>query len=145
MSIGDNAQNQADELGGQAKAAFGNLTDDPSLQAEGQADQATANVKQATANVKQAGEKAKRAASDVAAGVAGGSGVINRLHRGGFKSEYAYIGAFGSIALSLVSWVVSRNKTGDSKAQSDRWGIFIGHWAPTFMALGIALKLEEES
>ena len=34
---------------------------------------------------------------------------------------------------------------GDDKPQSDRWGIFIGHWAPTFFALGIALKHEEES
>ena len=31
----------------------------------------------------------------------------------------------------------------NDKAQSDRWGIFVGHWAPTFFALGVALKLEE--
>lgn len=60
----------------------------------------------------------------------------------GVRSEYAYIGGFASILLSLVSWIVSRGKK-DDKAQSDRWGIFIGHWAPTFFALGLALKLEE--
>lgn len=62
----------------------------------------------------------------------------------GVKSQYAYIGGFASIVFSLLSWSLSRGKKGDSKAQADRWGIFIGHWAPTFMALGVALKLEEE-
>lgn len=61
----------------------------------------------------------------------------------GVKSEHAYIGGFASIGLSLLSWLISRGKKSDSKAQSDRWGIFIGHWAPTFMALGVALTLEE--
>ena len=61
----------------------------------------------------------------------------------GIRSEHAYLGGFASIGLSMVSWLASRGKKGDSKAQSDRWGIFIGHWAPTFFALGIALKLEE--
>ncbi len=73
-----------------------------------------------------------------------GSGIINRLHRAGVRSEYAYIGGFASIVLSYVSYFVSRGKKGDDKAQSDRWGIFVGHWAPTFFALGIALKLEED-
>lgn len=45
--------------------------------------------------------------------------------------------------MSYGSYFTSRNKTGDSKAQSDRWGIFVGHWAPTFFALGNALKLDE--
>ena len=70
--------------------------------------------------------------------------MIEQLHNAGIKSEYAYIGGFASIALSLVSWLVSRGKKNHSKAQSDRWGIFIGHWAPTFFAVGIALKLEEK-
>ena len=74
-----------------------------------------------------------------------GTGVMNRLHRLGIRSEYAYIAGFASIALSYVSYFVSRGKKGDDKAQSDRWGIFIGHWAPTFFAFGIALKLEEDN
>lgn len=69
--------------------------------------------------------------------------VIQKLHEAGLRSEHAYIGAFVSIALSFVSYFASRAKTGDSKAQSDRWGIFVGHWAPTFFGLGLALKLEE--
>ena len=48
-------------------------------------------------------------------------------------------------ALSWVAHYASRGKSGDSKAQADRWGIFVGHWAPTFFALGVALQLEENS
>jgi hypothetical protein len=70
--------------------------------------------------------------------------MIEKLSELGFKSEYAYLGGFGSILLSFVAYFISRAKKDDSKAQSDRWGIFIGHWAPTFFALGVALKLEEK-
>jgi hypothetical protein len=68
---------------------------------------------------------------------------IKALSDAGFKSEYAYIGGFVSIGLSLLAWATSQGVTKD-KAQSDRWGIFVGHWAPTFMALGVALRLEEK-
>jgi hypothetical protein len=67
---------------------------------------------------------------------------IKALSDAGIKSEWAYLGGFASIGLSLTTWLISRGK-GDDKPQSDRWGIFIGHWAPTFFALGIALKHEE--
>lgn len=69
--------------------------------------------------------------------------MIKKLSELGLTSNIAYIGGFGSIVLSLLTWFISRNKNGDDKAQSDRWGIFIGHWAPTFFGLGVALKLEE--
>lgn len=68
---------------------------------------------------------------------------IKTVHEYGFTSEYAYLLGFASIGLSLTSWLISRAKKSDDKAQSDRWGIFVGHWAPTFFALGIALKIEE--
>ena len=69
---------------------------------------------------------------------------IKALSDAGFRSNWAYLGGFASIGLSLATWLVSR-ATGDDKPQADRWGIFIGHWAPTFFALGIALKHEEET
>jgi hypothetical protein len=69
--------------------------------------------------------------------------MIKQLSEWGFKSDFAYIGGFASIVLSWVSHFASRAKKGDDKAQADRWGIFVGHWAPTFFALGVALKLEE--
>jgi len=69
---------------------------------------------------------------------------ISALHDVGLRSEHAYILGFASIGVSLAAWLLSRAKTKDDKAQSDRWGIFIGHWAPTFFGLGIALKLDEK-
>jgi hypothetical protein len=74
-----------------------------------------------------------------------GSSTASTPHKAALRSEHAYIGSFVSIALSLVSWLVPRGRTGDRQGQSDRWGIFIGHWAPTFMALGVALKLDEKN
>jgi hypothetical protein len=68
---------------------------------------------------------------------------IKALSDVGFKSQWAYLGGFASIGLSMTSWLISRGKR-DDKAQSDRWGIFIGHWAPTFFALGLALKHQDE-
>ena len=69
--------------------------------------------------------------------------MIKKLNELGVRSEYAYIGGFASIALSYLTYFASRAKKGDDKAQADRWGIFIGHWAPTFFALGVALRIEE--
>jgi len=68
---------------------------------------------------------------------------VRALSRAGIKSEWAYLAGFGSIALSLAAWLASRANPTDDKAQADRWGIFVGHWAPTFFALGLALKHEE--
>jgi hypothetical protein len=68
---------------------------------------------------------------------------IARAHEMGIRSEqHAYTAGFASIALSILMWLASRAKK-DDRAQSDRWGIFIGHWAPTFFTIGIALKHEE--
>jgi hypothetical protein len=67
---------------------------------------------------------------------------IQSLSAAGFRSEWAFAGGFISIGLSFAAWLLSRGKK-DDRAQSDRWGIFVGHWAPTFFALGIALQHEE--
>jgi hypothetical protein len=91
------------------------------------------------------GSTAKGAASDAVNTVKSGGGVVAALSNAGFKSDWAYAAGFASIGLTYVSHYISRGKKGDDKAQADRWGIFIGHWAPTFFALGVALKLEENS
>jgi len=75
------------------------------------------------------------------------AGILNpgaALHRAGFRSEWAYLGGFLSIGFSLAVWFTSRANKNHDKAQSDRWGIFVGHWAATFFGLGLALKLEEK-
>lgn len=73
--------------------------------------------------------------------------MIQKLSDMGIRSEHAYMGGFASIGLSVMSYFISRKtakKDADNKAQSDRWGLFVGQWAPTFFALGVALKLEED-
>ena len=57
MGIDDKVKNAAQEAKGKIKEAYGDLTDNPELQAEGAADQAAANVKQAGENVKDAFKK----------------------------------------------------------------------------------------
>ncbi len=67
---------------------------------------------------------------------------IEKAHELGLRSSHAYIAGFASIGLSLGAWLLSRGRK-DDKAQSDRWGIFVGHWAPTFFAIGLALRSKE--
>jgi uncharacterized protein YjbJ (UPF0337 family) len=52
MSAGDKFENAAEKLGGKAKEAFGEATNDESKAAEGRNDQDRANLKQAGENVK---------------------------------------------------------------------------------------------
>jgi uncharacterized protein YjbJ (UPF0337 family) len=54
MSTDDKIANKTDELAGQAKEATGKASGDKDLQAEGQADQSSANLKQAGEKVKDA-------------------------------------------------------------------------------------------
>jgi hypothetical protein len=78
-----------------------------------------------------------------AVGAVASRGVVAALSDAGVKSEWAYVGAFAAIGLTYASYFASRGKKGDSKAQADRWGIFISTWPPTLFALGNALKLAE--
>ncbi|MEU0535769.1 CsbD family protein [Amycolatopsis tolypomycina] len=54
MSMSDKISNKAEDLGGKAKEAAGDLTGNERLQAEGQSDQAKAGLKDAVENVKDA-------------------------------------------------------------------------------------------
>ena len=62
MGLTDKIENKAEELGGKAKQAVGDLTDNEDLQAQGQTDQTNAGLKQA-------GEHVKDAARDVRDGL----------------------------------------------------------------------------
>lgn len=66
--------------------------------------------------------------------------MLSVLHNLGLRSEHAYNAGLVSVGLSVVSWTASRFGNKDSKPQADRWGIFVGHWAPTFFGLGLALS-----
>ena len=54
MGLDDKLGNAAEGAGGKAKEALGQATDDPDLQAEGKADQASSDLKQAGEKVKDA-------------------------------------------------------------------------------------------
>ena len=54
MGLDDKLSNAAEGAGGKAKEALGKGTDDPDLQAEGEADQASSDLKQAGEKVKDA-------------------------------------------------------------------------------------------
>ncbi|MFB9202777.1 hypothetical protein ACFFV7_16385 [Nonomuraea spiralis] len=61
----------------------------------------------------------------------------------GIKSGHMYACGLASIGLSFCSWMISRNNETAGLDRADRWGIFIGEWAPTFFAMGVALRIEE--
>jgi hypothetical protein len=70
--------------------------------------------------------------------------IIERMHEAGVRSEHAYTAAVGSIGLAFASWLGSLKAEPHSGVdRADRWGIFVGEWAPTFMALGVALAQYE--
>jgi uncharacterized protein YjbJ (UPF0337 family) len=54
VSDADKTENRIDKMGGQAKEGLGKLTDDESLEREGQKDQSKADLKQAGEKVKDA-------------------------------------------------------------------------------------------
>jgi hypothetical protein len=71
--------------------------------------------------------------------------MIKKLHDVGIRSEHAYIAAVASIGLSVATWITSLSvEPGAGMARADRWGIFVGEWAPTFFGLGLALSQFEQ-
>lgn len=53
------------------------------------------------------------------------------------KSKAFYYTSLASVALSILAW----NLMGDADpAHAERWGIFVGLWAPTLMGLSIFHK-----
>jgi hypothetical protein len=71
--------------------------------------------------------------------------IMQMLHEKGIRSEHAYMAAFVSIGLSIATWATSLNaEPGAGVARADRWGIFVGEWAPTFFGLGLALSHYEQ-
>ncbi len=70
--------------------------------------------------------------------------MIKQLHDAGFKSECAYLAGFASIGLSFAAWGLSKGAEDAGTDRADRWGIFVGHWAPTFFGLGNALRSYEK-
>ncbi|MEW1913466.1 hypothetical protein AB0442_34440 [Kitasatospora sp. NPDC085895] len=71
--------------------------------------------------------------------------IIRKLHEAGLRSEHAYLAAVASIGLSFMSWTASAKMERSGIDRADRWGIFVGEWAPTFFCLGLALAQYESA
>lgn len=69
--------------------------------------------------------------------------MIRILRDFGLTSEIAYAAGIFSIFFSIFSWGAAKRK--QDKPSAQRWGIFVGLWAPTFMEIGNALKIEEQN
>ncbi|MER6536090.1 hypothetical protein ABT215_20240 [Streptomyces sp900105755] len=70
--------------------------------------------------------------------------VIKKMHELGIRSEHAYLAGLSSIGLSFASWLTSLKAEQAGIERADRWGIFVGEWAPTFIGLGLALSHYEQ-
>jgi hypothetical protein len=71
--------------------------------------------------------------------------VIKKLHEWGFRSEHAYLAGFLSIGLAVASWCTSlKAEPHQGIDRADRWGIFVGEWAPTFFGVGLAMSQYEQ-
>lgn len=50
-----------------------------------------------------------------------------------------------SILASIATWNAARGETAEELAHAERYGIFVGLWAPTFLILGDYLRRSSES
>lgn len=71
--------------------------------------------------------------------------IVKKMHEAGVQSEYAYCAAFASVGLAVVAWLGSLKGESKGMSRADRWGIFVGEWAPTFFGLGLALGQYEHA
>jgi len=55
-------------------------------------------------------------------------------------STLCFFLGFASIIGSIAIWFLAGGDTAESKAHAERFGIFVGLWAPTFFALSGRLE-----
>lgn len=70
--------------------------------------------------------------------------MLRWLHETGLRSEHCYMAGFASIGIAFTSWFMSQRLEHQGLARADRWGIFVGEWAPTFFAMGNGLQMYEK-
>jgi hypothetical protein len=71
--------------------------------------------------------------------------MIKILRSLGVTSDVAYLAGILSIGASIAAWTASSRMENAPGDKADRWGIYVGLWAPTFMALGNAIQTAEAS
>lgn len=70
--------------------------------------------------------------------------MVEMLRNLGLRSVHMHAAALASIGASIAAWSTSRALEDASAAKAERWGIFVGLWAPTFMQIGNALQTDEQ-
>lgn len=53
----------------------------------------------------------------------------------GLLSKLCFVLGFASIIGSIAIWFLTGGQTADTQAHGERFGIFVGLWAPTFFIL----------
>jgi len=67
--------------------------------------------------------------------------LVKQMHKLGINSDALQVMGFASIFASIATWRAAK-ESGDS-ARAERFGIFIGLWAPTFFALASEVAVHE--
>jgi len=63
--------------------------------------------------------------------------MLRKLKSFGFSANLSYALGFLSVIASIVVWFTQGGlEAGEAGAAGERFGIFVGLWAPTFMAIG---------
>lgn len=66
--------------------------------------------------------------------------MIRQMRKIGLTSATMYFASLASIALSIGIWFLRK---GDDRSNAERFGIFVGLWAPTLMIMGKAVEDSE--
>jgi hypothetical protein len=68
--------------------------------------------------------------------------MIKLIRNFGLTSDTMYLATFASIIGSIAIWFLT-NRESEDRAHAERFGIFVGLWAPTLWAMGNAMKESE--
>ena len=72
--------------------------------------------------------------------------MLRKLKTFGFSANISYALGFLSVIASIVVWFTQGGTdAGELGASGERFGIFVGLWAPTFMAIGNGIDNLSES
>jgi hypothetical protein len=87
-----------------------------------------------TPKIKETAEAAQARLREAASGLEDAPAPMRIVRNLGISSDIAYSLGLGSVLVALAAWFLGRTDRAHQR------GIFIGLWAPTFMAIGKALE-----
>jgi hypothetical protein len=67
--------------------------------------------------------------------------MIKLLKKIGLTQDLMYVLGFASVGASIAIW---NAKKGEDNAHAERFGIFVGLWAPTFFAIANGLPNDHD-